>query len=152
MTQLLLLLQLLLGPVDGRPSYCDQLPPGDAAAAWDCMELEAWLAAAGVPRELWGEFLAVAACESGLDPDPPPGDGGQALGILQIHWWLWSGWARDQGHDYQPEDWRSPILSMELALLIQDYSLARGRGRWDQWSVDPSWPICRYRLEEELAN
>ena len=99
---------------------------------------------AGVPRELWDEFLAVAACESGMDPTAV-GDHGSAEGLFQIHWYVWGPWAHKNGYAkaYNPYD---PVQNARVAYAIGEYySLPRTGDRWSEWSVDPRWPVCQER-------
>ena len=132
--------------------FCQLLPEDDLAHVVECSGPYEWLEAAEVPAALWPEFLAVAACEGGLEPEPDHGDDGAARGLLQIHWFLWSAWANENhGRNYGPDDWADPVLNLELGLLIQEeYSLARGDLRWSQWGSSPSWSICQDRRDAIL--
>ncbi len=99
---------------------------------------------AGIPRELWYEYLNVAACESGFNT-LETGDGGQAQGLFQIHWYLWGEWANT---DDSPFD---PVSNTQMVYRIQEkYSLRRHKDRWDQWTVKPHWTECQAQADEVL--
>lgn len=96
-----------------------------------------WLLLAGIPRELWHEYRAVAVCESNMRTDAL-GDGGRAKGIMQIHYDLWQQWALDESLIDYESDWTNPIHNIQLAYIIQEkYSIPRHRDRWEQWSAKP---------------
>jgi hypothetical protein len=103
---------------------------------------------AGVPYELWGDFAAVAACESNFN-NGSLGDGGLAKGLYQIHFDFWIGWAHGAGLllDVSPGDWQDPVANTRLAYAIgEHYDVAAGRDRFAQWSVKPTWTSCQARV------
>lgn len=110
---------------------------------------QTWFAEAGIPTALWSEFTAVAACESGLNPSNGEGDGGNAKGLFQIHWYLWQPWATRIDPRWEKAEWDDPVDNAALAYLIQEeYSIPRRADRWSQWTTKPHWPICQKRATE----
>ena len=94
------------------------------------------LALAGWPLELHGQALAVSRCESGWRPGAV-GDGGRALGLLQLHdglgngeawgggwgWWSWAGVSIDEAFD--------PVTNARVARLVYE------RSGWAPWTCRP---------------
>jgi len=104
---------------------------------------------AGVPQELWEDFLSVAACESDLQPDAS-GDHGLAQGLFQIHWGIWGKWGLDNGH-IKSDNALDPINNTRLAYAIgEHYSRPRNNDRWNQWSAKPGWQVCKDKADNLL--
>lgn len=89
---------------------------------------------AGWPDDLLADAASVAYCESRFDP-ATVGDGGLAIGLFQIHSYLWAEWAvAEFGEKLDATD---PVDNARLALLIvTEY---RGSPNWDQWTCKPGW-------------
>jgi hypothetical protein len=97
-----------------------------------------------VPEEYHYDYKVVMICESQLDPESI-GDGGSAIGLLQIHHDPWVEWATQYGKF----DLTRPIDNINMAWLIQEeYDIVRHRDRWNQWTVKPSFTSCQQRLRE----
>lgn len=141
--------QVMDGPEPGGPTVDDLYHPGitrsereaareDAEYAMrrirqnggqlTLREMTSVLRAAGWPRELEAEALAIAWCESRWSPFAS-GDNGNSLGIFQ----LWYGWFPAMGYDVL--DWSDPVVNASVALRVY-----QSRGRWGGaggWSCAP---------------
>lgn len=127
---------LLCGNIDTVTRVCY-----DRFMIFETIILILWLIAAGIPPELHQDFINVATCESHLD-HTAIGDNGSAVGIMQIHWYLWYDWAVEQDKSLADLQWDNPVDNFRLAYFIQEnYDLPRHRDRWSQWSVKP-WYDC----------
>lgn len=125
---------------------CSALP----ATTISYTEMKCSLYEAGIPEYRHEEFLSVAWCESGWNPEAS-GDGGKAEGAFQI-WPLWPEWAEQQGHGWL--DRNHLVDAAKLAYLIGQRDLERGQPFWKQWSVSPLGEECnswKVSFEEEIA-
>lgn len=93
-------------------------------------EMDAVLAEAGWPVELWGQAKAVAWCESKWSPYAV-GDGGNSLGAFQ----LWYGWFAPAG--FSAEQAFDPVVNARVAWATYQYDLGRGYAPWKQWTCKP---------------
>ena len=99
-----------------------------------------------VPVDLHYDYKVVIVCESNFNPSEI-GDGGSAIGLLQIHTYPWVDWSIDNGYGYF--DLYKPIDNINLAYVIQEkYDLVRNRDRWHQWTMKPNFTSCKQRLIE----
>lgn len=101
---------------EGRPDVSGGIVISHTAPLSD-EEMEAVLAAAGVPGEWWDDFRAIAWCESSWRRDAV-GDGGMSLGI----WQLWRGWFPRA--DLDITHWADPVTNARTALYVRE---VRGR-------------------------
>lgn len=122
------------------------MKPAEPARAFTGLEIaKLALQSAGVPEELWQEFLAVSYCESRFNPSAIGRLGESARGLYQIHWDLWAPWAEDNGYGEFPIDgWDNPVLNTSLAYLIgEHYNMPRYGDRWEhQWDSQAEWDEC----------
>ena len=105
------------------------------------------LYAAGYEGELLDDAVAIVACEQGRwyeysngvpeseiwFPWLSIGDGGEAVGLFQIHsLWVWW-WYDESGQQLSRHD---PYENALLARRINEYDMARYGTPWQQWSCD----------------
>jgi len=107
-----------------------------------------WLLNARIPEPLWVEYIAVAQCESHLNPTAV-GDGGNSKGLMQIQYHLWLEWALTQDRTFKGNQWDNPIDNLRLAYFIQEgYSIPRHKDRWDQWTAKPTFDCGKLGIDK----
>lgn len=94
-------------------------------------EMDAVLAEAGWPVDLWGQAKAVAWCESRWSPYAV-GDGGASRGVFQLNV---ATWFRYAGED--PAQWADPVVNARVAWATYQYDLGRSYAPWKQWTCKP---------------
>ncbi len=93
-------------------------------------EMVSVLIVAGWPHELLEDAMRVAWCESRWSPYAR-GDGGNSVGIFQLH----NGWFGYAGED--PANWGSAEVNARVAYSVYRYDISRGYTEWKQWSCKP---------------
>lgn len=109
------------------------VPEADVAVLRELLEVEEY---AGVPGRWRGILLAACVGESRCRPDPKPGDGGLAVGILQMHPW----WETDErylvdrrNHVAAARAWLAHVLT------IMDHGFVRSCDEDDRFPAAEAW-------------